>query len=189
MLAGRNFDDSRYRPSQIPQHQQRTLPKPGPHQHRFPNKQQILDHVSTPLLSPTSCSQPTSNLTLHSYIYGGAWWRPMITSNSFTLTVSSLLQSPFLSLISGFESLNYRLSTPSPLPQFAQFTQSHPAHLNDIEPAITYLQAEYRFRTNYVLVGHFCGVALAFQITRLEGKDGKGVWVQREYCVWRESMI
>jgi kynurenine formamidase len=96
----------------------------------------------------------------------------MIDSTSFTSTVKSLRQSPYVPHISGFASLNYRLSTPPLLPQFVEFVQpenparnaKHPAHLNDVEAAIAYLQGEYGFGANYVLVGHSCGATLAFQL-------------------------
>jgi kynurenine formamidase len=112
----------------------------------------------------------------------------MIGASSFALTVSSLLQSQqALPHISGFASLNYRLSTPPPLPQFAEFRPrqlddparnvKHPAHLNDVEAALIYLQRKYGFGSNYVLIGHSCGATLAFQLqSKKEGVMGpKGI--------------
>ncbi|KUJ10061.1 uncharacterized protein LY89DRAFT_723865 [Mollisia scopiformis] len=106
------------------------------------------------------------------YVHGGAWWRPMITASSFALTVKHLMASPRSSHIAGFASLNYRLSAPPPLPQFAQFAEpenparnvKHPAHLNDVIAGLRYLQQEHSFKENYILVGHSCGATLAFQI-------------------------
>jgi kynurenine formamidase len=98
----------------------------------------------------------------------------MITASSFSLTVQHLIPSSNIlpRPIIGFASLNYRLSTPPPLPQFAQFTEpenparnvKHPAHLNDIIVGLDYLQATYGIRGNYILVGHSCGATLALQI-------------------------
>ncbi|KAL5329414.1 hypothetical protein ACEPPN_002926 [Leptodophora sp. 'Broadleaf-Isolate-01'] len=107
------------------------------------------------------------------YIHGGAWWRPMITASSFSLTVQHLLSSSNSEPhIAGCASINYRLSTPPPLPQFAQFVEpnnparnvKHPAHLDDVVAAIKYLQKTYGFAESYILAGHSCGATLAFQI-------------------------
>ncbi|PVH73000.1 hypothetical protein DL98DRAFT_563337 [Cadophora sp. DSE1049] len=112
------------------------------------------------------------------YIHGGAWWRPMITASSFSLTVQHLLSAPSLnSRITGYASINYRLSTPPPLPQFAQLVEAdnparnikHPAHLYDVVSAIKYLQKMYDFTDNYVFAGHSCGATLAFQISNNAG--------------------
>lgn len=102
----------------------------------------------------------------------------MITSSSFSITATHLMTSPNSSHIAGFASLNYRLSTPPPLPQFAQFTEpdnparnvKHPAHLDDVIAGLKYLQKKYSFGSNYILVGHSCGATLAFQIP-----NGRGV--------------
>ncbi|KAG4441521.1 hypothetical protein IFR05_002978 [Cadophora sp. M221] len=108
------------------------------------------------------------------YIHGGAWWRPMITASSFSLTVQHLISSSNSEPhVAGYASINYRLSTPPPLPQFAQFVEpdnpgrnvKHPAHLDDTVAAIKYLQKTYDFAGNYVLAGHSCGATLAFQIS------------------------
>lgn len=96
----------------------------------------------------------------------------MITSSSFTITVQHLLTSPLSPHISGFASLNYRLSTPPPLPQFSQYQEpddparniKHPDHLNDVVNALHYLQETFGVGENYILVGHSCGATLAFQI-------------------------
>jgi kynurenine formamidase len=103
----------------------------------------------------------------------------MITASSSTLTIQKFLASPGpLSNIAGFASLNYRLSTPPPLlPQFAEFMEpenparnvKHPAHLNDVIAAFSYLQRTYEFGNNYILVGHSCGATLTFQIPNGNG--------------------
>ncbi|KAH7305637.1 Alpha/Beta hydrolase protein [Rhexocercosporidium sp. MPI-PUGE-AT-0058] len=112
------------------------------------------------------------------YIHGGAWWRPMITASSFSLTVQHLLSSPNSEpYIAGYASINYRLSTPPPLPQFSQFVEpdnlarnvKHPAHLDDVVAAIKYLQKTFGFAENYILAGHSCGATLAFQISSEAG--------------------
>jgi pimeloyl-ACP methyl ester carboxylesterase len=107
----------------------------------------------------------------------------MITASSFGLTVKHLLGNPNTRKdIAGFASLNYRLSTPPPLPQFAEFTEpgnegrnvKHPAHLNDVVAGLKFLQEKYGFSENYVLVGHSCGATLAFQIPAEKGEGLKG---------------
>ena len=40
---------------------------------------------------------------------------------------------------------------------------SHPAHIEDVLDAISWLQKEYSIGEQYVLVGHSCGATLAFQ--------------------------
>jgi kynurenine formamidase len=40
----------------------------------------------------------------------------------------------------------------------------HPQHLDDVRSALVYLQHNYGFGANYVLVGHSAGGALAFQL-------------------------
>ena len=49
----------------------------------------------------------------------------------------------------------------------------HPAHIEDVLTAITWLQQEYSFGERYVLVGHSCGATLALQVVM-------GQWSARE---------
>ncbi|KAF8853693.1 hypothetical protein BDZ45DRAFT_677499 [Acephala macrosclerotiorum] len=79
--------------------------------------------------------------------------------------------------MAGFASLNYRLSTPHPLPRFAQFTETgsaaryvkHPEHLNDVVAALHFLQERFGMGRNSILVGHSRGATLAFQILNQVG--------------------
>ncbi|KAI9791776.1 MAG: hypothetical protein M1833_001335 [Piccolia ochrophora] len=115
------------------------------------------------------------------YIHGGAWRDPLITSTSFLPTLSHLLKhdSPHLLNIAGFASLNYRLSpypahpTSPSSPTDPARNARHPDHIRDVLSAIRYLQAEYKFGSDYALVGHSCGATLAFQVAmRLWEEDG-----------------
>ncbi|KAK2755873.1 hypothetical protein FQN54_005669 [Arachnomyces sp. PD_36] len=110
------------------------------------------------------------------YIHGGAWRDPTETLDSFGPARSLLLTSPgFASSTShvlAFASINYRLSPHPDFPQDKATTleyflrnAEHPAHIQDVESAITYLQQKYGFGNRYLLVGHSCGATLAFQAT------------------------
>ena len=100
------------------------------------------------------------------YIHGGAWRDPLITSKSITSAVAHL--QPKGTSIAGLASINYRLSA---YPSTGQSISSaraaggvkHPTHLEDVMTAISWLQNQYGFKENYVLVGHSCGATLAFQ--------------------------
>jgi hypothetical protein len=117
----------------------------------------------------------------------------MITASSFTLTIQKFLASPGpLSNIAGFASLNYRLSTPPPLPQFAEFMEpenparnvKHPAHLNDVIAAFSYPQRTYEFGNNYILVGLAVALLLLFKFPM-----EVGLYLQLACWVWRGSII
>jgi pimeloyl-ACP methyl ester carboxylesterase len=103
------------------------------------------------------------------YIHGGAWRDPCISSTSFTKTQSNLLASLINSKISGYASLNYRLSpypshpTDPSNPSDPARNARHPDHINDVLTGILYLQEAYGFEDRYILVGHSCGATLAFQ--------------------------
>ena len=103
------------------------------------------------------------------YIHGGAWRDPSIDSTSFTKTQSNLLASPINNIISGYASLNYRLSpypshpTDPSNPSDPARNARHPDHINDVLTAILYLQETYHFEERYILIGHSCGATLAFQ--------------------------
>ncbi|KAF2770988.1 alpha/beta-hydrolase [Teratosphaeria nubilosa] len=104
------------------------------------------------------------------YIHGGAWQDPDIDSSAFKKTRDMLLKSPEADRIAGFASINYRLtaypahprepSNPSDPARNAR----HPDHINDVLAALLHLQETYRFEDRYILVGHSCGAALAYQV-------------------------
>ncbi|MCJ1364075.1 hypothetical protein MMC16_003184 [Acarospora aff. strigata] len=106
-----------------------------------------------------------------SYIHGGAWRDPTISSKSFDPALFFLLDHPVADTIAGFASINYRLS-PYPshqnlpsLPDDAARNAQHPDHIQDVIAALAFLQNEYGFKDRYLLVGHSCGATLAFQVT------------------------
>ncbi|MCJ1382139.1 hypothetical protein MMC17_005251 [Xylographa soralifera] len=103
-----------------------------------------------------------------SYIHGGAWRDPLISSRTIQPALSYL--SPKELPIAGVVSLNYRLSpypthpTLPSLPDDVARNARHPAHIEDVLNAISWLQKEYDIGEEYVLVGHSCGATLAFQV-------------------------
>lgn len=103
-----------------------------------------------------------------SYIHGGAWRDPNVTSASFD-KAESLLRTKALP-IAGFASISYRLSSHPNHPQKQATTSpnefrsaKHPDHIRDVEAALAFLQNTYGFGARYILVGHSCGATLAFQ--------------------------
>jgi kynurenine formamidase len=103
------------------------------------------------------------------YIHGGAWYDPEQDSTTFTRIQSILLDSPISSKVSGYASINYRLSsypshpTNPSNPSDPARNAKHPDHINDVLTALLYLQETYGFEDRYVLVGHSCGATLAMQ--------------------------
>lgn len=116
------------------------------------------------------------------FIHGGAWRDPSIDATSFVPTCKHLVTSPLytniIPYISGFASLNYRLSPHSDYPEELQQTTGtpqlelpttpsspvqHPDHLHDILTGIATLQSRFKFNDRYILVGHSCGATLALQ--------------------------
>ena len=103
-----------------------------------------------------------------SFIHGGAWRDPLVTSASFKPTESILREKDLP--IAGFASISYRLSAHPNHPQDPAKTDprdfqdaKHPEHIHDVEAALAFLQNAYGFGGRYVLVGHSCGATLAFQ--------------------------
>ncbi|KAI9734622.1 MAG: hypothetical protein M1834_002223 [Cirrosporium novae-zelandiae] len=137
-----------------------------------------------------------------SYIHGGAWRDPLITSTSFAPTLNHLLTShsgDVLTDIAAVASLDYRLSEHPDFPQHGHSTTSfnlrnarHPDHVHDVHAAIAFLQDTYEFQNNYILVGHSCGATLAFQIAMgdliLQEKEPDKS-EERELCLPTRSMI
>ncbi|GAB7348413.1 hypothetical protein MBLNU459_g6843t1 [Dothideomycetes sp. NU459] len=117
---------------------------------------------------PTPPSDPQS--THNSYIHGGAWRDPSITSRSILSAQTDLLSSrPHGRRIAGLASLNYRLSpypshpTSPSSPADAARNAVHPDHIDDVGAALRHLQARFGFGRRYVLAGHSCGATLALQ--------------------------
>lgn len=94
----------------------------------------------------------------------------MSAAESFQPTLDFLLQHEKLQSISGFASINYRLSpypkhpinpsSPNDVGRSAQ----HPDHTSDVLAALKHLQQGYGFGERYLLVGHSAGATLAFQV-------------------------
>ncbi|KAI3325039.1 alpha/beta-hydrolase [Xylariaceae sp. AK1471] len=118
------------------------------------------------------------------YIHGGAWRDPRVTHEAFVPSIDHILStSPTTNDdggssesgtgggIAGFASIDYRLSPHPEFPQDIATTPAdqyrgarHPDHLDDVRSALVFLQQRYGFGSNYVLVGHSAGGALAFQL-------------------------
>jgi len=119
------------------------------------------------------------------YIHGGAWMDPEIDASSFRSAQQLILASHEAQYVAGLASINYRLS-PYPShprdpsnPSDPSRNARHPDHIKDVLAALLHLQETYRFEDRYVLVGHSCGAALAFQVamkrfwgTQYEPTDG-----------------
>ncbi|KAI9683185.1 MAG: hypothetical protein M1829_005976 [Trizodia sp. TS-e1964] len=110
------------------------------------------------------------------YIHGGAWRDYRSLSDTFGPSLKILLEDlahrPY---IAGFATVNYRLS-PYPksannvdTPQGSPFNALHPDHILDVMSAVKFLQTNYNFGEQYLLVGHSAGATLAFQL-------GMGCW-------------
>jgi len=104
------------------------------------------------------------------YIHGGAWRDPATDSLGFLPAVKELLQRSVNSEITGFASINYRLSpypshpdNPSS-PDNSSRNVHHPAHLMDVGQALLYLEDKYQIANRYLLIGHSAGATLAFQL-------------------------
>ncbi|WPG99612.1 Hypothetical protein R9X50_00243000 [Acrodontium crateriforme] len=104
------------------------------------------------------------------YVHGGAWLDPEIDASSFEKTQEHILGSTEIQHISGFASINYRLS-PNPShpklpsnPSDPSRNARHPDHIRDVLSALLFLQDTYGFDDRYVLVGHSCGATLALQV-------------------------
>jgi len=113
------------------------------------------------------------------YIHGGAWRDPLVDSDSFTATALSLTKSHAGNSIAGIASVNYSLSphpnhptNPSTSKDVSRQAK-HPDHIHDVLKALQYLQEEFGFESNYVLIGHSCGATLALQVAMNHTKWGK----------------
>lgn len=126
--------------------------------------------------------------TPSSYIHGGAWRDPAITSASFLPTIGHLLHKLARSTslvqksedplpVAGFASINYRLSPhpahpqdPATTPDAKLRDAKHPDHIVDVRAAMAALHRDFPASARYVLVGHSCGATLAWQFVM--GDDG-----------------
>ena len=112
-----------------------------------------------------------------SYIHGGAWRDPLVSSRTVQPALGYL--SPKELPIAGVVSLNYRLSpypthpTHPSLPEDVARNARHPAHIEDVLNAISWLQKEYDMGEEYVLVGHSCGATLAFQVVMNQWRSAR----------------
>ena len=102
-----------------------------------------------------------------SYVHGGAWRDPQVTSKAILPTLKYL--DPFKLGIAGIVSINYRLSPypshptdPSKLDDETRNIQ-HPIHIEDILTGLEKILSIHNFGSNYILIGHSCGATLAFQ--------------------------
>ncbi|KAI1438717.1 alpha/beta-hydrolase [Xylaria sp. CBS 124048] len=108
------------------------------------------------------------------YIHGGAWRDPRITHGTFVPSIDQILTTTPADTdgtIAGFASIDYRLGPHPDFPQDPATTPAaeyrgarHPDHLDDVRSALAFLQRTYGFASNYLLVGHSAGAALAFQL-------------------------
>ncbi|EPS36716.1 hypothetical protein H072_9694 [Dactylellina haptotyla CBS 200.50] len=96
------------------------------------------------------------------FIHGGAWRDPSNTKSDATQLLHALIHTPQNTTLCG-ATLNYRLS---PSIKSPENTAKHPDHVADILAAITFLQHQYQFGRNYILVGHSAGATLALQSLR-----------------------
>jgi kynurenine formamidase len=99
-----------------------------------------------------------------SYIHGGGWREPDIQSKSFQGIRDALLKEDarFLSHIAGIASVNYRLSGGDAADPARN--ARHPDHVLDVLAVLRFLNSNYGFGENYILVGHSAGATIAFQI-------------------------
>jgi acetyl esterase/lipase len=110
------------------------------------------------------------------FIHGGAWRDPLVSSSSFSPTVTALgstHDSSIFSLasepdssprIAGIASLNYSLTRKIEDDEEPSHQAKHPDHILDVLKALSYLQALAGFGSNYVLLGHSCGATLSLQV-------------------------
>jgi pimeloyl-ACP methyl ester carboxylesterase len=109
------------------------------------------------------------------FIHGGYYRDTNVQAASFHRALASLISNPlYLHLrnsITGFASINYRLSAhpdhpqnPEKTPAYEMHTAKHPDHINDVIAGLAELQRKYGFGSNYLLAGHSVGATLAFQV-------------------------
>lgn len=105
-----------------------------------------------------------------SYIHGGAWRDPEIDAMTFEPAFEILSVLRLQNSISGFASINYRLSpypnhpTNPSSPNDPSRNAKHPDHHLDVSRALTFLEKKYGISNGFLLIGHSAGATLAFQI-------------------------
>ncbi|MCJ1420253.1 hypothetical protein MMC32_006610 [Xylographa parallela] len=159
-------------------------------------------HKSSVLYSSTSSlntldlylpSPSSSHPDKHNYIHGGAWRDPLISSRTVQPALSYL--SPKELPIAGVVSLNYRLSpypnhpTHPSLPGDVARNARHPAHIEDVLNAISWLQKGYDIGEEYVLVGHSCGATLAFQVVMDQWRSTMGTTSGTDYLQMPHAIV
>jgi len=154
-----------------------SLPFPLPSdisKHHYANAntlQSYTVHIPCPDASQLSDDSPKYFLI---FIHGGYYRDPIVDASSFNNPLSLLLNSPLCAFtrahISGYASINYRLSPHPDYPQDPSQTSdyelcnaAHPEHIEDVVTAIADLQRRYGFGNRYILMGHSVGATLALQ--------------------------
>ena len=123
---------------------------------RTPSSTWLMSVPSTPPLPPT-------RLTKNSFIHGGAWRDPLVSSTAGHNLLTRLLSGASAPPPLNAASINYRLSPhPSHPHLHEQNTAKHPDHLDDVLAALRHLCVKYGM-TDYVLIGHSAGATLSFQ--------------------------
>jgi kynurenine formamidase len=147
-----------------------------------------MDHAS---LALSSSPPPTSLLTPHSYVHGGAWRDPTQSSTCIEPTLKHLLSpahAATLPHIAGVASLNYTLSpypshaTQPSSPADASRNATHPQHIRDVARAVRFLQRTYNVR-RWIASGHSCGATLLLQLAAgigLEDDDDSNTAQQQQ---------
>lgn len=104
------------------------------------------------------------------YIHGGAWRDPEIDAMAFEPAFEILSVLHIQNFISGYASINHRLSpypnhpTNPSSPDDPSRCAKHPDHLLDVSRALAYLEKKYGIDNGFLLVGHSAGATIAFQI-------------------------
>ena len=116
------------------------------------------------------------------FIHGGYYRDPKVQAGSFHRALASLVSNPlYLHLrgsITGYASINYRLSAhsdhpqdPEKTPDYEMHNAKHPDHIDDVIAGIAELQRKYGFGSNYLVAGHSVGATLAFQLALCQQKS------------------
>jgi kynurenine formamidase len=118
-----------------------------------------VDYVVIPSLSSSSFLK--ADILVCSFLHGGAWRDPAMTSSVSTKLLNHLLNTK-PSMVVNAASINYRLSPHPEYPELTDNVAKHPDHLNDVLAALGHLRGKYLMK-EYVLIGHSAGAMLSFQ--------------------------